>query len=314
MDRSLVTKGVAAALTLLALTAPEAFAAPPINDNYLSSLRLNDPGSRLDRTNTLVDNRATAEATTQADVFAPPRSGGPAEQTTCQGAQYGHTVWYDFYPDVDGLVRLRASGYDAVVNLVPFNRQTLIPDFGGATCSNQSAGGATEELLTSVKAGKAYTVQVGAVGEAGNLVFQFDYLADTDGDGVLDNVDDCPRLPAPGRKNGCPPRVLADATLRAQPTADGVMLLGLTVSAPHGARVRVRCSPGGCPAQARTAAAVGFPRLRGAKLRAGTTLSIYVTRRGAIGTYLRYRISRGNFSKVKRCLDPGSTKPRTSCR
>src|SRR5690242_6606687 len=83
MDRSLVKKGVAAALTLLALTAPQAFAAPPINDNYLSSLRLNDPGSRLDRTNTLVDNRAAAEATTQADVFAPPRSGGPAEQTTC---------------------------------------------------------------------------------------------------------------------------------------------------------------------------------------------------------------------------------------
>lgn len=301
-------------MTLLALCAPAAFAAPPINDDYLSSLRLNDPGSKLDRTDTLVDRRNTAEATTQSDVFAPPRNGGPAEQTVCQGAQYGHTVWYDFYPDADGLVRLRASGYDAVVNLVPFSRQTLLPDFGSATCGNQSGAGATEELLTSVKRGQSYTVQVGAVGDAGDLTFQFDFLADTDGDGVLDNVDSCPNLPAPGRKNGCPPRLSGDATLSAQPTSAGVMLLGLTVSAPHGSRVRVTCSDRSCPAQAKTASSVAFPRLRGSQLRAGSTVAIFITKRGAIGTYVRYTIKRGNFSKIKRCLDPGSTKPRTSCR
>jgi hypothetical protein len=314
MDRSLARKALAGCVTLLALSAPVAIAAPPINDNYLSSSRLNEPGKTLDSTHTLVDDKTnTAEATVQPDVFAPPKSGGPAELTACQGAGYGHTVWYDFYPDTSGLVQLQASGYDAVVSLVEFNRQTLMPDLGSVQCSNASGGGATEKLLTAVTGGKAYTIQIGAVGDGGPLVFQFDFLRDTDRDGVLDNVDSCPRLAARGSKRGCPPRLSADATLRAQPTANGVMLLGLSVSAPHGARVRVTCSAG-CSPQARTASAVGFPKLRGAQLRAGSTLAIFVTRPGAIGTYLRYRIARGNFAKVKRCLNPGSRTPRTSCR
>ena len=298
-------------MTVLALGAPAAMAAPPINDNYLSSSRLNEPGKTLDSTHTLVDNQTnTAEATTQADVFAPPRSGGPAEVTACQGTGYGHTVWYDFYPDTDGLVQLQASGYDAVISLFTFNRSTLVPDL--LQCSNALGTGATEKLLTSVQAGKGYTVQIGAVGDGGPLTFQFDFLRDRDGDGVLDNVDSCPNIAARGTKRGCPPRISADATLRAQPTAAGVMLLGLSVDAPHGARVRVKCSRG-CRAQSKTAS-VGFPKLAGSQLGAGATLSIYVTRPGAIGSYIRYRISRGNFKKIRRCLNQGSTKPRLSCR
>jgi hypothetical protein len=313
MDRTLPRKGIAAGLLLLALWAPAALAAPPVNDNYLNSLRLNEPGSRLDRANTLVDRRSVAEATTQADIFAPPRSGGPAEPLICQGAAYGHTAWYDFHPDVTGLVRIRASGYDAVVSLFPFDRRTLVPDLTGGTCLNAAGGGATEELLTSVKADQPYTIQIGAVGDAADLTFQFDFLADTDGDGVLDNVDDCPKLAARGAAKGCPPRLRADATLRAQPTTDGVVLLGLAVSAPRGARVRVQCSAG-CRSQAKTARSVGFPKLAGTRLRAGSTLSIYVTRPGQIGTYVRYRIARGNFSKATRCLNPGSRTPRATCK
>ena len=300
-------------MTLLAMSAPAAIAAPPVNDNYLNSLRLNEPGKALDRTNTLVDKRTTTEATTQPDIFAPPRSGGPAEQAACQGTGYGHTVWYDFYPDVNGLVRIRASGYDAIVSLFPFSRKTLVPAFADGTCVNQAGIGATEELLTSVTGGKAYTVQIGAVGDGGELTYQFDFLADTDGDGVLDNVDDCPTLAARGTKKGCPPRVTAEASLRAQPTASGVMLVGLTVTAPHGARVRVKCSRG-CSTQAKTASAVAFPKLRGRQLSAGATLAIFVTKRGSIGTYVRYRISRGNFTKITRCLKPGSNTPRRRCR
>src|SRR3954453_6956676 len=120
MDSSLLRKGTAGCLTVLALGVlgvPAALADPPVNDNYLSSLRLNDPGSRLDRTNTLVDRRDTTQATSQADIFAPPRSGGPAEPAACAGSGYGHTAWYDFYPDESGVVRVRASGYDAVVSV-----------------------------------------------------------------------------------------------------------------------------------------------------------------------------------------------------
>jgi hypothetical protein len=314
MDSSLLRKGLAGCLTVLALGTPVALADPPVNDNYLSSLRLNDPGSRLDRSNTLVDRRDTAQATTQADIFAPPRSGGPAEPAACKGTGYGHTAWYDFYPDESGVVRVRASGYDAVVSVFPFSRQTLVPDFAAGQCSNAEGAAATEELLMTVSGGKAYTVQVGGVADvAGPLTFQFDYLADADSDGVLDNVDDCPTLAARGRKKGCPPSVGAQATLRAQPTAGGVTLLGLAVSAASGTRVRVRCTRG-CASQSSRGPRASFPRLKGAQLPAGATLAIFVTKPGAIGSYVSYRIARGNFTKSTRCLNPGSTTPRKRCR
>ena len=58
---------------------------------------------------------------------------------------------------------------------------------------------------------------------------------------------------------------------------------------------------------------MGFGRLRGRSLRAGSKLVIRVTRRNSIGTYFSYRISRGNFKKTERCLNPGSRKPRRKC-
>ena len=58
----------------------------------LDSLRLNDPGSRLERRDTLRDVRDTTNATVQSDVFSPPQSGGPAERTDCKGTSFGKTV------------------------------------------------------------------------------------------------------------------------------------------------------------------------------------------------------------------------------
>lgn len=93
---------LASAVGALWLAAPAA--AVPINDNYLSSLRLNDPGTRLNRTETLRAVSDTTGATVQSDVFAPPMMGAPAEPTICQGVSYGATIWYDFHPDVNGAV------------------------------------------------------------------------------------------------------------------------------------------------------------------------------------------------------------------
>src|SRR5918999_4844671 len=89
-----------ACLALFAAASATAVAAPPANDNYLQSLRLNEDGSRLERRQTLTDSQNTAEATVQSDVFNPgpsgqPGSGGPPEPTTCQSSSYGRTVWYD---------------------------------------------------------------------------------------------------------------------------------------------------------------------------------------------------------------------------
>jgi hypothetical protein len=297
------------ALALLALPAG-ASAQAPVNDNYLESLALNSPGERLERKSTLRDVRNTAEATVQADVLSPPNSGGPAEATTCGGASYGKTVWYDFYPDVTGLVRLRASGFDSVINVVPFNRTSFLPRFGRAQCANESAS-TNEEFLAEVAKGAAYTVQIGGVGGAGgNLEFLFDFLANTDGDGVLDDTDRCPRLRGTGNR-GCPVSLRAETLLRALPTAGGIRIDRLAVTLNRKSRVEVRCK--GCGKQVKRGKRVRFPRLKNRELPAGSRLEIRATRRGAFGSYTAYRIQAGNFKKITRCMNPGSRKLRRRC-
>lgn len=305
--------GLSAVLTVLAVScAPTALAQAPQGDNYLDSLGLNAPGERLDRTNTLGDERNTANFTVQPDLFNPPQSGGPPEPTTCEGATVGKTAWYDVYPDVSGTIRLRASGFDTFLAMMPFNRSTFVPDVASRLCFNQSAS-TSEEALFQVRGGRSYTIQVGGVNSAGgNLEFLFDFLADTDGDGVFDDSDRCPRLPGTAR-GGCPPRLRADSTLRAQPTANGIEVLALSVTAPRRSRVAVSCSRGCRREVKRARSTVNFRRIRGSNLSAGSKIVIRVTRRRSIGAYIAYRIQRGNFKKIERCLNPGSQRPRKRC-
>ena len=306
----------AACLCLFAVAPTAATAVAPTNDNYLQSLRLNEDGGRLERRDTLRDVRDTTDATTQSDVFNPgpngqPGGGGPSEATTCQSSTYGKTVWYDMYPDVNGLVRLRANGFNTVIAVVPFNRSNAVPNFDARQCADQSTGPA-EEFLVSVRGGRAYTIQIGGVANAfGTLEFLFDFLADTDGDGVLDADDDCPRS-AGTRRNGCPVRISADVNFRARPTANGIRFLSFKVKASRGARVQVICP--GCGRQVRKAGTVGFPRMRGRSLSAGSKIVVRATKRGAIGSHITYRVLRGNIKgPVERCTNPGSKRPRRRC-
>lgn len=294
----------------LLLLPAAALAVPPINDNYLDSLQLNPPGKKLERKDTLRDLRDTSQATVQADVFSPQSSGGGAELTTCGPTGYGKTVWYDFYPDVNGLVRLRANGFDSVIAVVPFNRASAKPNFPGAQCFNDSPS-TSEEFLAEVQKGKSYTVQIGgANGVGGNLEFLFDFLADTDADGVLDDVDRCPPTKGTG-KNGCPVRLRPDITLTARGTTDGIQVLKLKVKSSRKARMAVKCR--GCPKLVKSGKSVSFGRLGGQSLPAGSKLEIRVTRKGAIGSYTAYKIGVGSFDKVTRCMKPGSAKPRRKC-
>jgi hypothetical protein len=311
----MITIRFAVACAALVAAFPSAAAAShvagaPVNDDYLESLRLNEDGSRLETRFTLRDVRDTTNASVQSDMFAPPRSGGPAEPTGCQSATIGKTVWYDLYPHSNGLLRLRANGFDTGIAVTPFNRSTAVPSLGSRQCVNQSAG-AAEEFLVAVARGRAYTIQIGGVNNAfGSLEFLFDFLPDTDGDGVLDDSDDCPRL-AGTRRNGCPVRVRGEVTLRAVGTANGVRLVSIRVDATRGSRVEVRCP--GCGRQVKKARTVGFPRLRGRSFRAGSRIVVRVTKRRAIGAYTSYRIRRGNFKKTERCMNPGSRRPRRRC-
>jgi hypothetical protein len=283
---------VAALATLLALGATMSMAAsaaapaPPINDNYLQSLNINKPGTPLNRTETITDVRDTTAATIQPDIFNPTSHGGPPELTGCNGVGESGTIWYDFYPDSSGVVRIRTSAtFGTIMAVVRFDPKSLLPEESQRRCAvNQTT--AAGELFYDVQAGKSYTVQIGGVaGAAGNIQFLFDYLV---------------KLKP----------VQAEATLTAAPLSNGVRIVSLAVAAPHRARVEVRCSRG-CRPQATTARSVGFPHLRGAVLPRGSSLKIYVTAKNEIGAFIEYRIGSGKFTKTQRCLAPGSKKPQT---
>jgi hypothetical protein len=154
---------------------------------------------------------------------------------------------------------------------------------------------------------------------------------DPDKDGVPVGTDKCPTENAAARdknRDGCldpapRKRIRADARLRASPTATGVRIVWLKVIAPKGSRVAVRCGAGCRFAKkaslsekplATASKTVTVKKLAGRSFRAGQKIRIYVTRKGRIGVYIQYRITRGGFKRTNRCLNPGSIKPRKRCR
>ena len=159
---------VAAVAALVMAVPVMAAAAPPENDNYLSSASLNSPGSRLDRTHTLKDvGRDTTAATVQNDIFSPPRSGGLREITSfsqCRNSTRGGLIrahcLVRLLSDVSGLVRLQASGYDSVISVFEFNTRTFQPDYTTRQCINELSG-TFEELFATVKkvSNSSYIVQ-----------------------------------------------------------------------------------------------------------------------------------------------------------
>ena len=95
-------------------------------------------------------------------------------------------------------------------------------------------------------------------------------------------------------------------------TRTGAMITRLSVRAPRGATIAVRCSGADC-AHRVPARTTGLSRLRQFErhLRAGVRLEIRVTRPGYVGKHTLIRIRRGTPpSRRDRCLYPGSTAPR----
>jgi hypothetical protein len=268
-----------ATATVTAAAGPEP---PPINDNYLSSLNLNNPGTKLNREDTLTDVRNTTAATVQSDILSP--APGPPELTGCEGVSEGKTIWYDFFPDANGFMRVRTSAtFGTVMAVMPYDTTTLLPEDNQRVCAVNEPTKAGE-LFASVQAGKAYTVQVGGVNSAGGeLEVLFDYFVQLK-------------------------HLQAETTLTAQPLPGGIQVVSLAVSAPTKARVEVRCTRG-CSPQVATGKSVGFARLRGKVLPNGSALKIFATAKNEVGTYIEYRISHDRFKKVQRCLAPGTKKP-----
>ncbi|MGI8801800.1 MAG: hypothetical protein ACR2KV_06445 [Solirubrobacteraceae bacterium] len=174
-----------------------------------------------------------------------------------------------------------------MISLLPFSDTTLLPDLTNVRCVPNLTTN-THELDLPVKAGRAYTVQIGGVDSAqGMLEFLFDFFPDIT-------------------------RISADTTLVAQQLPNGIRVKSFRVTAPRGTRVELRCTRG-CPTRAKTAGAVTFPGFAGTRLTAGSKLEVFVTAKNAIGAYIEYRIGRGSFTKITRCLSPGSRTPKVKC-
>jgi hypothetical protein len=149
----------------------------PSNDNYLYSVDLNLPGEPLG--SALYDTKYTFGASTQQNLFSPCDKAtcpiGPAEQTSCDGATYGKTVWYDFYPDHSGQVEIRALGIPTVISLYSYDLHTLVPT--RLRCAPGSSN-KTNELFAYVQKGVAYTYQIGRRGQYDGpieMVFNYAY-------------------------------------------------------------------------------------------------------------------------------------------
>jgi hypothetical protein len=319
----LTAAGMAAGALAVAALPAVAGAVPPANDNYLSSIPVNQFGSVL-TTQEVTDSRDTSEATVQSDLFSPPQSGGGAENTLCTSnsvtVPFGKTVWYDFHPNIPGTAELQTAGFDAAVSVYEFDRTTSKPTklIG---CGNDP--GVTEDVFAPVLGGHSYTVQIGGVdagaGPAGgNLQFTFQFFGDRDQDGIFDPLDHCKTIPGTRASGGCPPDMKSTVTLTAQPSGNGIIVRSLTVKARKGAHASLSCRRGchikqGRTARAYTAKTVSFSRLRGRFLPAGASIAIRVTKSGYFGDYIRYDIKPGSFKRIIRCLRPGSSKPHTHC-
>ncbi len=304
---------VTAALVLAAsVAAPAASAAPPENDHYLAATALNAPGSEMPRDTVTTPSTDTTEATLQADLLDPPSAGGPPEPDACRGTQLGRTVWYRFFPDVDGRVKLQAVGFDATLALVPFT-SVASPLPQGYACANLRDD-TIETIEQPVDAGTGYAVQVGgAMGAGGVLQVGFTFLPDRDGDTVTDEQDRCPRRP--GTENGCPPEIVAGIAYKYDGAPSGARFRYLDVrGAPRGSRIDVRCSRGCGRQRLRVRSRLTHIKsFRGRFMPAGARIELRITKRGHIGAYREFTVSAGDVRTTDACLRPGSTEPRRSC-
>jgi hypothetical protein len=309
--------GLAALCVLVSPVA--AYAEPPANDDYLAAVALNAPGTALSRDAVTSPPVATGEATVQGDLLAPPSVGGPPEPAVCDAdhTAYGKTVWWRFHPDVDGRIEVQAVGFDTTLALIPF-AGLASPSPQGYACAGKRDD-TIETMSQAVEAGSSYAVQVGGTADAagtiasGTLQVTFKFLPDRDGDGVLDDDDECPTTP--GTVNGCPPQIIARVTYDFVERPGGVKLRRLQLrGAPSGARLDVRCSRGCAHRRLYVRAPVTAVReLAGRFFAPGMRIELRVTKTGYVGDYIRLQVEGDHVSSTHRCLRPGSDVPRRSC-
>jgi hypothetical protein len=309
----------------LAPAAP-VLAAPPVNDNYLASTRIVEPFTpSREPVRDLLD---LTEATTQDDLFAPDGSGGGPERTTCNGAPFGKTVWYDLKLDVHGRVEVQTAGPDVVIALYEYdpNSSAVMEELG---CTDER--GTTEDVfLANLEPRRSYTLQIGAVDRGsgpvgGALQVTFDFFPDTDQDGMFDALDECPKRQGVKAAGGCLPTLNSRANFTFRDTANGAQMTSLRMSkVPKGARLTLRCTRRCSIRQSLKPGRLTFTEITGQALPAGARFEVRVSRPatrkpnryrfGAIGQLFRFDVGRGSVTRTERCFYPGSKALRKNCR
>jgi hypothetical protein len=103
--------------------------------------------------------------------------------------------------------------------------------------------------------------------------------------------------------------------IRGEARSTRVRVARLSVQAPRGSTIRVRCAGRGCPSRETTSlsrsarSVVRFPRFE-RSLRVGIVIRILVTRSGRIGKYTRFALlANRSPSRADQCVRHGRTKP-----
>jgi hypothetical protein len=130
---------------------------------------------------------------------------------------------------------------------------------------------------------------------------------------------------AVGRQGKSAPRLMSPfpvVRITGKVGPEGALIRRLTIRAPVGSTVAIRCRGRGCPfrrkSQTLALAGVKTPsktirvkKLERRLLRSGASIKILVSRAGEIGKYTRFKIRTGKPPlRIDMCLAPGSTAPK----
>jgi hypothetical protein len=324
-----------AAAALPASAAAQAEIPPTQGDNYLQPLALSNfdnPGKFPRDERGWIAN--TTDYTTQADMFNPPGSGGPAEPDNC-GSQYGKTIWSVLYLDHLGTLTITTSAqFDSVIGFVPFDApDDPSPHIDEGVCIDRLSGLDEQLKVTGVKPGW-YAVQVGGTGATQGGTVQAKFLFKPTN----------PPKPKPIKSQGFlfykfPPLRITSMYANSVPKGSTIkvhcskscgnktikvrskpVLDSVFASGPRMTPVSVAAAPTGGTTRAKPSATHSRP-IREAKSKvtifknkrvaSGTKVEMRITKKGMIGKYWAWKIP-GQGVTI-RCLKPGSNKPRKKC-
>jgi hypothetical protein len=293
------------------------------------------------------DNRGAAAALptgqqTGGDTYAATEEAGEPVACASHGGQspYGRTVWYRWHAPSDGHAVFGAtSAFDNV--LAVYRDGSAAP----LMCDDDPSRAGPSRIEMNVTAGD-YLLQVAGYGThnaaagqdsaSGVFTISAEFAAappnpDRDGDGVKNESDCQPDNPAvhqgakdkPGNGidencDGHDARAsilnVDSKDLLSQGLGRGIKIVRFSVVLPRGTKVALRCSRHGCRSSTKTVPGRSGRRTYVVKgltnriIRRNQYFSVYLTKKGYRGVYLRYRNRAGKLTKARRCLASGTRK------